>query len=251
MRKFPLPGLLLAAAVALPAAGCAKESPQDKAFGERVRAYLLAHPEVIQEAVDKLQTQREARQQAEARSAIAAHRQALERDPRDFVAGNPNGAVTVVEFFDYRCPFCKASEPAVVKLLRDHKDVRLVLKEFPILDAEDNTKISEDAARAALAAKPQGKYLAVHEAMLGEKHLDEAGIQRILKDKGVDLIQAKTLAQDPATGTHLAENRTLARTLGIDGTPTFIIGDKLIQGARMDEIEAAIAAAREANKSRG
>ena len=251
MRKLTLAGLLLAAAVALPSAGCTKEPARDKAFGEKVHAYLLAHPEVIEEAIDKLNSSRQANQRAAAKTAIAEHRRQLERDPRDFVAGNPAGAVTVVEFFDYRCPFCKASQPDVLKLLQTHKDVRLVLKEFPILDAEDNTKISEDAARAALAAKAQGKYLPVHEALLAEKHLDEAGIQRVLKEHGVDLAQAKTLAQAPATGSLLSDNHTLARAIGIDGTPTFIVGDKLVQGARMDELEAGIAAVREANKRRG
>ena len=98
------------------------------AFGRRVRAYLLAHPEVLQEALERLQAKSDADKAADARAAIRARRQVLEHDPRDPVLGNPNGAVTVVEFFDDRCPLCKAAEPELENLLAANPDVRLVLK---------------------------------------------------------------------------------------------------------------------------
>ena len=138
------------AVLALPAAAChAQESASDVAFGKRVRGYLLAHPEVLREAFEQLQVKEAAQKAVGARAAIASRRNLLERDPRDPVLGNPHGKVTVVEFFDYRCPFCKAAEPGVEKLLADNPDVRLVLKQFPILDLEDQTHVSEDATRAA------------------------------------------------------------------------------------------------------
>jgi len=248
----PLPKLtapLMALSLfALAGAGCqaqnAPESATEKAFGAKVRAYLLAHPEVIQEAVDRLQANETAAKAAQARAAVAAHRQALEHDARDGVVGNPNGKITVVEFFDYRCPYCRAAEPDLQKLLAANPDVRLVLKEFPILDIEDQSHISEDAARGALAAIPQGRYAAVHAALLAAPHLDETAIRDVLQHNGVDLTKDQALSQTKSISDHLAENHALARDLGVDGTPAFVIGDAVISGARLDDIQAAIAAER-------
>jgi protein-disulfide isomerase len=209
-----------------------------------VRAYLLAHPEVIDEAVEKLQAREAAAKEASARVAVAEHRQALEHDPRDGVIGDPKGKITVVEFFDYRCPYCKAAEPDLQKLLAANPDVRLVLKEFPILDVEDQSHISEDAARDALAALPQGRYAQVHQALFAAPHLDETAIRDVLARNGVDLPRDLALSTAKAISDQLAENHALARDLGIDGTPAFIVGDTVISGARVDEIQAAIMAAR-------
>jgi len=252
----PLPQLtapLLALSLfALAGAGChaqsTSETAADKAFGAKVRAYLMAHPEVIQDVVDKLQANETAAKEAEAHAAVATHRQALEHDSRDGIVGNPNGKITVVEFFDYRCPYCKGAEPDLQKLLAANPDVRLVLKEFPILDAEDQSHISEDAARAALAALPQGRYAQVHEALLAEKRLDEAAIGDVLTRNGVDLAKDQALSTTKPITDHLAENHALARALSIDGTPAFVIGDAVISGARLDDIQAAITAARTAGK---
>jgi protein-disulfide isomerase len=237
---------------ALAGAGChaqsAPESAADKAFGAKVRAYLLAHPEVIQEAVDKLQAKETAAKDADARAAVAAHRQALEHDARDGVIGALQGKITVVEFFDYRCPYCKAAAAELQKLLAANPDVRLVLKEFPILDTEDQSHISEDAARGALAALPQGRYAQVHEALLAEHHLDEAAIHDILSRNGVDLAKDQALAGTKPITDHLAENHALARNLGVDGTPAFVVGDTVISGARIDDIQAAITAVRTGSK---
>jgi protein-disulfide isomerase len=248
-RTSRLSALLLALSLfAFAGAGCHAQNPTesaaDKAFGAKVRAYLLAHPEVIQEVVDKLQAQQSAAKDAEARAAVASHRQALEHDARDGVIGDPKGKITLVEFFDYRCPYCRAAEPDLQKLLAANPDVRLVLKEFPILDVEDQSHISEDAARGALAALPQGRYAAVHSALLAAPHLDETSIRDVLKQNGVDLAKDQVLAGSKPITDHLAENHALARDLGVDGTPAFVIGDAVISGARLDDIEAAIKAAR-------
>ena len=235
---------------ALAGAGCHAQSPPesaaDKAFGAKVRAYLLAHPEVIQEAVTKLEAQQTAAKDSQARAAVVAHRQALEHDARDGVLGAPSGKITLVEFFDYRCPYCKAAEPDLQKLLAANPDVRLVLKEFPILDAEDQSHISEDAARGALAALPQGRYAQVHAALLAAPHLDEAGIRDVLSRNGVDLPKDQALSGSKPISDHLADNHALARDLGVDGTPAFVIGDAVISGARLDDIQGAITAARAA-----
>ncbi|MGA2951465.1 MAG: thioredoxin domain-containing protein, partial [Caulobacteraceae bacterium] len=136
---------LLAAAAALTLAGCQRDS--DAAFGERVRAYLLAHPEVLEEATQRLQDSQEAKAQAAMRQGetqLPALRAAVERDPRDFVA-NPNGKVTVTEFYDYRCPHCINMAPQIVAMIKGHPEVRFVFKEMPIFGAE-----SDHAAYAAL-----------------------------------------------------------------------------------------------------
>ena len=247
LPRLRAPALLLSAlaALALPVAAChAQESPADVVFGKRVRAYLLAHPEVLQEAFDRLQAKADADKALGAREAIVARREMLEHDPRDPVLGDPKGAVTVVEFFDYRCPFCKAAEPDLEKLLAIDPDIRLVLKEFPILDAEDQTHISEDAARAAIAANAQGRYGQVHRALLAQKHLDEDAITAILKASGVDAAAAQPVETSASTTTQIADARALARVLGIDGTPAFIVGDQMIAGAQMDQLRAAVAQAR-------
>ena len=249
LPRFRSAALLLSAlaALAMPVAAChAQESPANIAFGKRVRAYLLAHPEVLQEAFERLQAKADADKASGAREAIVARKQMLERDARDPVLGNPQGAVTVVEFFDYRCPFCKAAEPDVEKLLADNPDIRLVLKEFPILDAEDQTHISEDAARAAIAAARQGKYGPVHRALLAQKHLDEDGVAAVLKANGVNAATVQSLEASTATTTQIADARALARALGIDGTPAFIVGDQMVAGAQMDQLRAAVAQARKA-----
>jgi protein-disulfide isomerase len=245
--------LLALALLAAPAAARAQatpvqppETPAQVAFGAKVRAYLLRHPEVLAEAFDRLQAQQAAQKAADAKALIAANQAALERDPRDPVLGNPKGKVSVVEFFDYRCPYCRAAEPSLEAILAANPDVRLVLKEFPILDLEDSSHISEDAARAALAANAQGRFGPVHRALFARKVLDEAGIVEVLKAAGVDLDKAKAVETATATTTQLADVHALARTLGVDGTPAFVVGERMIPGADLDALRQAIADARKA-----
>jgi protein-disulfide isomerase len=240
MRLLPL-GLILAAVLTLPSAGCSAkaESQADQEFGAKVRTYLMAHPEVIQEAVDKMQTEKQAALDKASKDALASHREAVERDPRDYVAGNPNGKITVVEYFDYRCPYCKAAAPAIQKMIADNKDIRFVLKEFPIL-----SEVSDHASKAALGAKAEGKYLPIHFAMLAEKSLDDEAIDRILKENGVDPAKAKAVGADEASTKQLADNHELAKVTGVNGTPAFVIGDTMVAGWDPDQIQAAIVAER-------
>ena len=238
MRALPA----LAAAVllaALPTAGCSAAAPSsDQAFGERVRAYLLTHPEVLKEALAKLQAKEEAQEAVTAKQAIADHRAAIERDGRDAVGGNPTGAVTVTEFFDYRCPYCKVAAPQMPAFLKAHPNVRLVYKEFPIL-----SQSSEDAAKLALAAKLQGKYEPVHQAFMKAPALDPAITEAILRDNGVDVARAKADAASPAITKQVDEVRALARTVGVNATPTFVVGDRLSNGWSPEELDAGIKAA--------
>jgi protein-disulfide isomerase len=240
MRLFPVLGLLAAFALVTTACG---QSPKQTAAAnsDQIRSYILEHPEIIEEALGKLQAKRQAAADEQLRQAVAANRTKLVSDPRDYVAGNPNGKVTLVEFFDYRCPYCKAAVPELDKLIAANKDVRLVLKEFPIL-----SDVSKSAARAAIAAKAQGKYWPVHQALLAEKNLDEAAILRILQENGVDPKQAAAVAEDKSTDAVLSDNLALAKATGVTGTPAFIIGDKMVSGWVPADIQAGIDAARKA-----
>ena len=239
MRRS-LAAALAAVMLAAPAVGCGAAAPlgSDRAFGERVRAYLLAHPEVIQETLAALQAKEEAQTAASARLAIAAHRPQLERDPRDPVGGAAKGAVTMVEFFDYRCPYCKTAAPALPAFLKAHPDVRLVYKEFPIL-----SEASEKAAKLALAAHLQGRYAAVHPALMAAPQLTDAIVDDILTRAGVDVARAKADAASPAVERQIADGQALARTLGVSGTPAFVVGDRVSNGWRPDDLDAAIKAA--------
>jgi protein-disulfide isomerase len=226
----------LAACLFLSACG---QGQSTVAGGEEIRAYLLEHPEVIEEAMGKLQEKRQAAADLELRKSLTSRKVDLERDSRDFVAGNPNGKVTVVEFFDYRCPYCKVARPEIIKLIAANKDVRFVMKEYPILSPE-----SEAAARAALGAKVQGKYWPVHEALMAEQTLSEASIRRVLTDNGVDVAKALEAGTSAATTKHLNETRDLARATAVGGTPAFVIDDTMVSGWDPEKITAAIAAAR-------
>ena len=224
--------LVIALAAAL-LTGCQDKAADDATFGQRVRAYLLAHPEVLQEsarrldaklAEDELATERQGAER------LPRLRAAVERDPADFVA-HPGGVVTVTEFYDYRCPHCVNAAPRVVALIRDHPQVRFVFKEMPIFGP-----VSEHAARAALAVKAaSGDYLGLYSAFMATRGLDDATIDALAHQKGVIVI--------PAANTHLAATTALFTQLGLGGTPAFIIGDKIVYGEDMDAVEAAVARA--------
>jgi protein-disulfide isomerase len=226
-----------ASIAALSLIGCGQANA-DKAFGEKVHAYLVEHPEVLVEMSTKLQEKQAAEQVKNAKSAVNKYRQALERDPRDFVA-NPNGSITVVEFFDYRCGYCKLAAPQIVELIRKNPDVRFVFKDFVIFGHD-----SEAAARIVLGAKDQGKTIELHRRLMAEKSLDEAAVMRIAQELGIDMAKARASAASAATTQHLADTHALAEALAIEGTPAFFVGDQVIPGADMHALNLAIDQAR-------
>ena len=228
--------LALCAALALPLTACAKKPDDD--LGQKVRTYLLAHPEVIEEAVQKLQENKQAAVAEAAKASLGKYRTQLERDPRDFVA-NPDGKITVVEFFDYRCGYCKVSAPEILKLIAENPDVRFVFKEFPIFGGESNL-----AAQVALSEPAKPKTLKLFEAFMAEKALDANSIDRHLRAAGVDPAAAKAAGASEAVQKHIADTRALAQALAIEGTPAFIIGDHIVPGADMAAVRAAIAEAK-------
>jgi protein-disulfide isomerase len=243
MRRLPVLSLfaaVLLSGVAMTTTSCAEagksaSAASDEAFGKRVRAYLLSHPEVIAEVIQAYKAKQETQAADNSRQAIVTNKARLEHQAGDPSLGD--GPITVVEFFDYRCTYCKAAAPAMPGMVADNKSIRLVFKEFPIL-----TEVSEHAARAALAAQKQGRYMPVHLAFMAEKALDDAAIDRILAEKGVNLDQAHTDMKSAEISAQLDANHALAREIGVDGTPGFIVGDKLIPGYNKDEILSSVKA---------
>ena len=214
-----------------------------EAIRQIVREYLIEHPEVLIEAQQALQAKRAAQEAEQARQAIEVYRDELLFDPEAPVAGNPDGAITLVEFFDYRCGYCRRVKPTVETLLAENDDLRFVFKEFPILGPE-----STEAARAALAARNQGNYEAFHWALMeAEGSFDRDHILSVAGSVGLDTERLARDMEEPALDALIERNAALANALGIGGTPAFVIGDRLIGGALpLEHFRTAIADARQA-----
>lgn len=198
-----------------------------------VRAYILDHPEILPEAMDRLQ-------QHEAQARIAPLRGALETPFPGAVLGNPAGKVTLVEFTDFACTYCRHSVADVASLIAANPDLKVVVRELPIIAPE-----SAPAARMALAAAAQGKYPAYHQAMFAGARPSDSSIAAAATAAGVDLGAAKGFAAQPQVQQELERNLGLARQLGINGTPAWIVGDQMISGAvGKERLQQAIEAAR-------
>ena len=199
-----------------------------EAFRAEVRAYLLDNPEVIMEAVGVLEERKALEQVAADRQLIADNMSELTEDGYSYVAGNPDGAITIVEFLDYRCGYCKRSHPEVQALLENNDDIRLVIKEFPILGPE-----SEIAARAATSVLVHQRDLYHQFSDLLMNHtgpINEITLGDIATDAGVDSdLMFANMNGDLVTEI-LTKNHLLAREMSISGTPTFIIGSELVRG---------------------
>ena len=200
---------------------------QKKAVEEVIRQYLVAHPEVIRDALIELQRQQEQAQQAARQGAIAELHSYVNSISEDFVQGNPKAETTVVEFFDYRCPYCKAVAPRVDDVVAEDKELRVVLMEFPVLGPD-----SVFASRAAIASRAQGKYMAFHKSMMSHKGtLDQDTVLELAKEVGLDVDRLKADMQSPDVEAVIKHHYDLADKLGVTGTPAFIIGDELVPGA--------------------
>jgi protein-disulfide isomerase len=198
-----------------------------EAIEQVIRDYLLNHPEVIVESLRRAEQQRREATRAQARMAVQAHRQELLRSPDSPVGGNPAGDVTVVEFFDYRCPHCRRMASVIKTLLAEDGGVRLVYKEMPILGEE-----SVLAARAALAARAQGQYAGAHERLMAEAGpFTREGLVATLAAIGLDGNRLRADMDAPEIATLITRELALARALGIDGTPAFVVGAELVVGA--------------------
>jgi protein-disulfide isomerase len=184
-----------------------------------VREYLLAHPEVIPEAMERLQRR-------ETGKLVAASRGEIEKPFPGAVGGNPAGDVTVVTYMDYACGFCRASLPEIERLTAADKGVRIVYRELPVLSAQSRT-----AAEWSLAAAEQGKFLPFHTALYAAGQLSDASIAAAAAKAGLDQARARQAIASPAVQAEIEKNLRTAGTLGMTGTPSWVIGDRVTSGA--------------------
>ncbi|HJU31148.1 MAG TPA: DsbA family protein [Hyphomicrobiaceae bacterium] len=214
------------AAPAAPAGG-AFTPAQRKEIEAIIRDILLTNPEIMLDVQNALEAKMDKIQAEKMAVALKEHADELYRPANSPVVGNAKGDVPVIEFFDYNCGYCKKALSELAQLVDKDKKVRVIMKEFPIL-----AKGSEEAARVALAARMQGKYWEFHRAMLESPgQANEASALRIADKLGLDMARLKKDMTSPEIKKEIEETRQLATKMGIQGTPHFIVGDKVIAGA--------------------
>lgn len=221
---------------------------QKTAFGAAVRDYLMEHPEVLVEAINKLQAQQAQQQAADDASLIKANAKAIYEDPNSWVGGNPQGDVTLVEFMDYRCGYCRKALPEVAKLLKTDGNIRYIVKEFPIL-----TDQSVLGARYAIALRKvagDGAYEKAHNAlMLLRGPINEASLKELSDKIGVDFATIQPEMNSAYVDKVISENHALAGRLKINGTPTFVLGGDLLRGyVPFDQLQQFVTDTRQAEK---
>lgn len=237
--------LLSPPSIAQNASSEAISAEQKKAFEGIVREYILENPEIITEAIERLrQKQRLAEAQAD-KAILASSKEEIFNDPDAPVGGNPKGDVTVVEFFDYRCGVCKRIHPIVDELIKTDPNIRRVYKEWPILGPN-----SILAARAAIASRKQGKYLAFHKVMMeANSSFELDAILAMAKSVGLDPARLQKDMEGEEVDAIIRKNYALADKLKLNGTPSFVIGDTLLRGGRdLQSLRAIVAEARAAKK---
>jgi protein-disulfide isomerase len=226
--------LIAAALVALPLAAApvaaqSISSAQRSEIEAIIKDYLLKHPEVLQEAMEELESRQTMAKAEKAKATIKEVEPILLRSPRQIVLGNPNGDVTMVEFFDYNCGFCKSAMGDMLSLMKGDPKLRVVLKEFPVLG-----RASVEAAQVAIAVRMQDpkKYLDFHQRLLsGRGQADKARALAAAKEAGLDMARIeKDMASDEVKAT-LEESMKLAEPLGLNGTPSYVIGSDIVIGA--------------------
>jgi protein-disulfide isomerase len=196
-------------------------------FDQRVRDYILAHPEVLVEALQSLDARQRADDAAKAKATLAERADDLFRDKESPVGGNAQGDVTLVEFFDYNCPYCRQVAPVIEQAVADDPQLRIVYKEVPILGPD-----SVFAAKAALAAERQGKYGEFHKALYAARtRVTEAVVLKVAAETGLDIARLKSDMQQPEIDGSISRNAELAQALGIAGTPGFVVADQIVPGA--------------------
>jgi protein-disulfide isomerase len=224
-------GIILAARGTMPtglAGGPAPAMTGDKAaLGKAIHEYLVANPEVLVEAMQELERKQDGQRDTAAQKAIQENRSALMSDPESPVVGNPSGDVTIVEFSDYQCPYCKRAHSAVKSVLAADSKVKLVFKDLPILGEP-----SRIAALAALASRAQNKHLELHNALMESSgKLDRNRIMEIAGSVGLDVARLQKDMDDPKLKEIIERNMALASALGVRGTPAFVIGNQFVPGA--------------------
>lgn len=230
--SFPrlLPALLMTATlIASPLARAQDDlSPkQQEAVKKLVHDYIMENPGIIADAIEALRQKEDLAAEAAAKKTLADRKDEVFNDPDSPVLGNPKGDVTLVEFFDYRCPYCKAMSDQIADVVKADGKTKLVMKEFAVLGPESVT-----AAKAALASREQKKYEEFHRALMRLKEpLTEKTLMKTAADVGINTDKLKKDMDDPKIDTILKNNLKLAHDLNVDATPTFVIGDQIVTGA--------------------
>lgn len=232
MLRTTLLSIAAAGALALPAHAFDMDAMTDaerEAFRAEVRSYLLENPEVLMEAIAVLE-QRQAEQQVDAdRALVADNAEALFDDPASWVGGNLDGDVTVVEFIDYRCSFCRRAHPEVEELINGDGNIRFIVKEYPIL-GDESVAASHFAIATRMVAGDEA-YKAVHDALITARGgMNDFTFERIAEDLGLDADAILAEMENPEIEAIIQANYALARQLNISGTPTFVFGTELVRG---------------------
>jgi protein-disulfide isomerase len=239
MRGFPRSSMIaliaatlaVSATLTVPAAAQSVSDVQRAEFERIIRDYLLAHPEVLQEATNELEKRQAEADAVKHRESIKQYSQALFYSPRQVTIGNPQGDITLVEFFDYNCGFCKKALSDMIGLMQDDPKLRVVLKEFPVLGPG-----SVEAAKVAIAVRMQDptgkKYLEFHQKLLGGRGpADRVHAIAAAKEVGLDVKRIeKDMASDEVNAT-IEESKQLAQSLDLGGTPSYVIGTNVVVGA--------------------
>ena len=232
MFRFAAPALTALTLIAHPVQALdlsAMSEEERTAFGEQVRAYLLENPEVIVEAIEILEQQQQQAAAFADLELVQANADALFNDGYSWVGGNPDGDITLVEFMDYRCGYCRRAVPEVASLLAEDGNIRLVIKEFPILG-----EASVLSSRFAIATKQvagDDAYKQVHDALLefgGD--VSEVTLRRLSDGLGLDSDAILAAMDSDAVSEEIAKTRELAQKLQISGTPSFVLGTEMLRG---------------------
>lgn len=221
--------LALAATLALPAAAQEMTDPEREAFRAEVRAYLLEHPEVLMESFQVLES-RQMQQQAQGDiQMLSDNKDALTADPASWVGGNPEGDVTVVEFADYRCGYCRRAYSEVEDLVEKDGNIRLIRKEYPILGPQ--SVLSSQFAIAVLQLEGPEAYDKTHEALITMRgDATTESLRRVAVDQGLDADAVMARMNAPEVASVIQANHALGQTLQINGTPTFVIEETMVRG---------------------
>lgn len=242
-------GLALMAAQPAPAAAQAISDAQKSAIEQVVHDYLMKNPEVIQEAVAELERRQQDAQKTAQATALKENGDAITKSPNGNIVGNPNGDVTLVEFFDYNCGYCKRALSDMQSLAKSDPKLRIVLKDFPVLGPE-----SLAASKVALAVKQQisgDKLFEYHQRLLGSRGtVTGERALGLAKEMGLDVARIQKDVDSPTVRQALAENAALGEKLNLTGTPSFVIGDEVVSGAvGLDPLKTAVANVRQCGRA--
>lgn len=212
-----------------PASLAALNDSERQAFRDQVRAYLMESPEVLLEAIAVLEQRQQQNQTASDSDLVASNAEALFDDGYSFVGGNPDGDVTMVEFLDYRCTFCRRSHPEVAELILADGNIRYIVKEYPIL-GDQSVLASRFAISVLMNAGPSSYAIMLDTLMTFRGSFTRAALERLSDDMGLDTAVIMAGMNDDPVTTMINRNRALAQRMQINGTPGFIMGDQVIRG---------------------